>query len=188
MKFECHPLTLNRWGDLEALFGPRGACGGCWCMWWRRRRSVFEAGKGADNKRAFKRLVRSGASPGLIGYVDGKPAGWIALAPREDYPALGRSRILKPVDAAAVWSVTCFFIARDHRRRGVSVRMLKAAVRFAKSQGARIVEGYPTEPKQTASPDAFVWTGLASGFRKAGFEEVLRRSPTRPIMRKRVRR
>ena len=138
MKSECHPLTLDRWGDLEALFGPRGACGGCWCMYWRRTRSVFEAGKGAGNKRAFKRLVRADACPGLIAYVDGQPAGWVALAPREDYSALARSRILKLVDDESVWSVSCFFVGKAHRRKGVSMRLLKSAVQFAvRPLGAR---------------------------------------------------
>jgi GNAT superfamily N-acetyltransferase len=127
--------------------------------------------------------VEAGETPGLLAYCDGEPVGWCALAPREAYPRLERSRILKPVDAEPVWSVTCFFVARPFRRRGVTVALLKAAVAYAKAHGARIVEGYPVEPKGTRMPDPFVYTGLASAFRKTGFVEVLRRSQTRPIMR-----
>ena len=180
---EFHPVTANRWRDIERLFGERGACGGCWCMWWRVPRSRFVQQKGAGNRRAFKRLVEAGETPGLLAYCDGEPVGWCALAPREAYPRLERSRILKPVDAEPVWSVTCFFVARPFRRRGVTVALLKAAVAYAKAHGARIVEGYPVEPKGTRMPDPFVYTGLASAFRKTGFVEVLRRSQTRPIMR-----
>ena len=108
---ECHPLMPERWPDLERLFGPRGACGGCWCMWWRLPRAEFLAGKGEENRQVFRHLVDSGETVGLLAYVDGIPAGWCAVASRAAYPALARSRILKPVDETPVWSVTCFFVA-----------------------------------------------------------------------------
>lgn len=178
-----HPLTPERWEDLVALFGERGACGGCWCMWWRLKRSEFEERKGARNKRAMKRIVESGEVPGILAYADGEPVGWCAVAPRESYPVLQRSRTLKPIDDQPVWSITCFFVARSYRRRGVSGRLVKAAVTHARKRGARIIEGYPVEPKKGRMPDAFAWIGLPSMFREAGFVEALRRSPTRPIMR-----
>jgi GNAT superfamily N-acetyltransferase len=151
-------------------------------MAWRVTRAEWEKGKGAPNKRAFKRLVRTGRVPGLLAYLDGEPIGWCAVEPRESYPTLERSRILKPVDGQAVWSVVCFFVAKPHRRTGVSVALLAAATDYARRHGARIVEGYPVDPAG-ALPDAFVWTGLAGAFRRAGFTEVIRRSRTRPIMR-----
>jgi GNAT superfamily N-acetyltransferase len=152
-------------------------------MWWRLPRSRFVQQKGAGNKRAFKRIVDAGETPGLLAYRGGEPIGWCALAPRETYPRLERSRILKRVNAEPVWSVSCFFVARPFRRRGVTVALLQAAVRYARARGARVVEGYPVEPRRGPMPDAFAWTGTASAFRRAGFVEVLRRSATRPIMR-----
>ncbi len=184
--FACRELTIERWPDLEMLFGVRGACGGCWCMWWRLSHSQWTANKGDRNKSAFKRVVKAGPPPGLIGYAEGQPVAWIALGPREDYPRFERSRVLKALDDQRVWSITCFFVLKSHRRRGYSVRMLKEAVDFARSCGARIVEGYPIDPRQKESPDAFVWTGLSSTFVRAGFTEVARRSPTRPIMRRKL--
>ncbi len=176
------PLTPDRWADLEALFGPRGASGGCWCMWWRFSRSEFNALKGDGNRAAFRSVVESGAPPGVLAYAGDRPVGWCAIAPREHYPGLARSRILKPVDDQPVWSVTCFFIAKGWRRRGLAVRLLRAAVAFAQEHGARIVEGYPVESRQDM-PAVFAWIGMASTFRRAGFVEVARRSETRPIMR-----
>lgn len=180
---EFHPLTRDRWRDIAALFGSRGACGGCWCMWWRLKRSQFIEGKGAGNKRAFRRIVETGPAPGILAYAAGRPIGWCAVSPREAFPVLGNSRILKPVDSRPVWSIPCFFVAGPFRRRGVTVALLRAASDHARSCGARIVEGYPVEPKATPMPAAFAWTGLSAAFRKAGFEEVARRSATRPIMR-----
>ncbi len=180
---EFRPATPERWADLEALFGPRGACGGCWCMYWRQTRTEYEKKKGAGNRRALKRLVAAGPPPGLIAYADGKPAGWCALAPRDAYSTLGRSRVLAPVDAAQVWSVPCFFIARPFRRIGLTAQLLRAAAEYARKQGVKILEGYPVDPRKGSMPDVFAFTGLAGAFKKAGFREAARRSPTRPIMR-----
>jgi GNAT superfamily N-acetyltransferase len=184
---EVHHLSWERWPDFERLFGERGACGGCWCMFWRQTRAEFEAGKGAGNKRAMKALVRSGQVPGLLAYIDGEPVGWCALAPRQEYAALARSRVLRPVDDQPVWSVVCFFVARGHRNQGLTVRLLKAALQHVKRQGGRILEGYPVAPKKDRIADPFAYTGLESAFRKAGFRECARRSETRPVMRRRLR-
>ncbi len=177
------PATPERWRDLEALFGPRGACGGCWCMWLRRSAAEFERNKGAGNKAALRALVRSGPAPGILAYDGEIPVGWCAVAPREDYPRLERSRTLARLDDTPVWSVTCFFVAREYRRRGLTTALLRAAVRFARTRGARIVEGYPNDTAGRSLPDAFAWHGVVPTFERAGFIEVLRRSASRPIMR-----
>jgi GNAT superfamily N-acetyltransferase len=181
-------LTPDRWKDFEKLFGENGACGGCWCMWWKLPQTDFNALKHDGNRKAQRALVRRGGVPGILAYADGEPAGWCAIEPRENYSRLERSRILKPVDDQPVWSVTCFFVRKDVRRRGVSLALLREAVDYAARNGARIVEGYPTEPRGgKAQPAAFVYTGLAAAFRQAGFREVARRSPTRPIFRYEIR-
>ena len=177
------PATASRWKDLEKLFGPKGACAGCWCMWWRMTRSEFSKRRGDGTKRALKKIVTDGGVPGLLAYDGAEPVGWCSVAPREEYSALARSRVLKPVDEKPVWSVVCFFVVRSHRRRGLTVMLLEAAVAHAAKKGAKIVEGYPVEPKSGKTADVFAFTGLASAYRKAGFKEVLRRSETRPIMR-----
>jgi GNAT superfamily N-acetyltransferase len=182
-EFEFHPVSPERWKDLEALFGERGGCGGCWCMTWRLSRSEFNAGKGDANRRALQALVKKGPPPGVLAYADGKPVGWCAVAPREAYLALERTRVLAPVDDQPVWSISCLFIAKSYRRCGLSTLLIEAAVKLAKSQGAKIVEGYP-QRVEGSLPDAFVWTGLEGGFVKAGFVEAARRSAKRPILRR----
>lgn len=182
--FACHPLTVDRWDDFEELFGSRGACGGCWCMYWRLARKEFNAGKGEGNRRAMKTLVKSGVMPGLLGYLDGRPAGWCSLAPREEFPALARSRVLRPVDDQPCWSVSCLFVHRACRNKGVATRLLGAAVDYLKDKEALFLEGYPVEPRVNKPiPAAFAWTGVPKVFTANGFIEVARRSPTRPIMR-----
>jgi len=183
LELDCHLLTPDRWRDFETLFGPRGAAGGCWCMWWRQTQKEFKDGKGEPNRRAMKQIVESGAVPGVLAYHRETPIGWCAVAPRDRYTRLERSRILKPVDDHPVWSVVCFFIRKDYRRRGVSLALLRAAVDHVRRSGGSIVEGYPVQPKKGGTPDLFAYHGLASAFLGAGFSEVARRSPTRPVMR-----
>jgi len=180
----CHPLTPDRWNDFEALFGRNGACGGCWCMLWRLPRKQFDIQKGDLNHAAMKALVESGAEPGLLAYHRGEAVGWCALAPRADYPALERSRILKPVDEQPVWSVSCLFVHRKYRKQGVATALLNSATSHVQHRGGNILEGYPVEPRGDKEiPAAFAWTGIPSAFLSAGFHEVARRSETRPIMR-----
>ncbi|MFQ5794213.1 MAG: GNAT family N-acetyltransferase [Candidatus Bipolaricaulia bacterium] len=183
MELEFHPLTKERWADFETLFGERGASGGCWCMWWRLKRSEYELQKGEGNKRSMKAIVDSGEIPGILAYSEGQPVGWCSVAPRGSYPVLDRSRILKRIDEMPVWSIVCFFVEKNHREKGLSVQLLKAAIEYARDQGGQILEGYPVEPKKDRMPAAFAWTGLASVFKQVGFVECERRSETRPIMR-----
>lgn len=147
------------------------------------KRSEFEARKGLRNKQAMKRIVQRGEEPGLLAYHRGEPVAWCSVGPREVFPVLERSRVLGRVDDKPVWSVVCFFVAKGYRKKGMTACLLKAAAAYARRHGAAILEGYPVEPKQGRTADAFVYTGLASAFRRAGFEEVARRSETRPVMR-----
>jgi len=182
--FEIHPLTPERWDDFEQLFGARGACGGCWCMWWRLPNKAFQAGKGEGNRRAMRALVEGGVVPGLLAFDAGRPVGWCAVAPRAEHCRLARSRILAPVDELAVWSVVCFFVDRARRRRGVSRQLLEAAVEHVRVCNGKVVEAYPVEPKKERMPDVFAYHGTLSLYLACGFQEVMRRSPTRPIVRR----
>ena len=185
-KLAIHPLTPDRWDDLEKLFGPRGACAGCWCM-WPRRTSTEGKVSGEPNRRAFRKLVADGPPPGLLAYAGGEPVGWVAIAPRAEYVRFARSRVLAPVDGEPVWSVPCFFVARGQRGRGLTVALLEAACAWARKQGARIVEGYPIDTHGQSYAPAFAWHGLVPTFTAAGFREVLRRSDRRPILRRALR-
>ncbi len=181
-KLQFHPVTADRWKDFEKLFGKNGACAGCWCMWWRLSRTEFSQQHYAGTKRAIKKIIMTGEEPGLLAYADDEPIGWCAIAPREAYPALDRSTVLQRVDDQPVWSVTCFYVARGWRKQGATGHLLEAAVKFARQRGAKIIEGYPIDAKDKMTAVS-VFTGLLPVFERAGFVEVERRSPTRPIMR-----
>lgn len=182
-RLKCEPLSTDRWRDLETLFGEKGGCAGCWCMWWRLDPKAWTAGKGAKNKRALRAIVSSGREPGVLAYRDGVPVGWCAVEPRECYPRLGRARSLKPVDDRPVWSVTCFFVAPPERRKGTSVALLKAVADHVKARGGTTIEGYPVVPSTDAMPAAFAWTGTLRSFLAAGFREVKRPSKSKAIVR-----
>jgi len=183
---EIYPLTPDRWTDFEALFGAHGAYSGCWCMWWRLPRKEFNANQGEGNRLGFKALVEVGSPTGLLAYLDGIPSGWIALAPREDFPALERSTVLKRIDAQPVWSIVCFYIGHKARRRGLMSALIQAAVEYAAGHGATIVEAYPMITGENAAPVS-TYMGNLDAFLKAGFVEVGRPKPKRPILRRVIR-
>ncbi|MCI0575962.1 MAG: GNAT family N-acetyltransferase [Chloroflexi bacterium] len=183
-----YPATGERWGDLEALFGEKGACGGCWCTFWRLPRSQHKQNTGSDNKAELQHLVQTDQVPGLLAYVDGQPAAWCSIGPREQFAALENSRNLKRVDDRPVWSIVCFFTAKPYRRQGLMAQVLAAAVEYARQQGETIVEGYPIDmatPKLAGQrlSGSSGYMGIASAFRQAGFVEVARASETQRIMR-----
>ena len=182
-KVEVHPLTADRWADFERLFGPRGASGGCWCMFWRLRSSENAGNTGPDNKRAMRQIVDKGEPPGLLAYVDGEPAGWCSIEPREKFARLENSRTFKRVDdRPSVWSLNCFVIARQHRRLGLMTTLVDAAIENARRRGARIIEAYPIEPSGDLK-SYHGYTGIASTFRRRGFREVARPRPGQVMMR-----
>lgn len=180
--FTARPLTSATWADLEALFAlPGGSIvRGCWCMHYRKTggSSLTAAG----NRNALRALVGSGVVPGLVGYLDRTPAGWISLGPRPEYLRLRRSPVMKPVDDTDVWSVVCSYVPRAYRGRGLQHRLLAAAIGFARHRGAAVLEAYPVDKPQR-SHDDFMFFGSRSLYQRAGFTEVARRSPTRVVMR-----
>ena len=175
------PLTPERWPDLERLFGPNG-CYGCWCMWYRLTNADFKQAGKEGRRDAMHALVQSGTQPGLIAYVDDVPAGWVTVAPREQYARLRTSRTKARVDDQPVWSIPCFFIHRSFRRKGLMEVLIRAAVDHARSQGATIVEAYPYDG-QDKRESASLFMGVVSVFRKLGFVEVARFAQSSPILR-----
>jgi GNAT superfamily N-acetyltransferase len=192
VELDVRPVTAELWPELVEFFGPSGAYSHCWCAWWRVSSAEFTQGcaeGGAGNRALLERLIREGEAPGLLGYAEGKPVGWVALAPREQYPRLLRSRMLKPEPAPdgrpepGVWSLTCFWIPRAHRGHGVATALLGAAVVHARAHGATELEAYPVDTSDGRAAPASLYTGAAVMFERAGFREVLRRSDKRPVMR-----
>jgi GNAT superfamily N-acetyltransferase len=178
-----HAVTPERWPDLEQLFGRRGACGGCWCMWFRLPRREYEAGRGEANRRALQSLVQSGRPPGLIGYADGVPVAWCSVAPRPEYRRLLASRTMQPIDDLPAWTIMCLFVAREHRRKRYSVEMIRAACEFARAGGATVVEAYPIRPKSDDVPAIFASQGTLAAFLEAGFAPVAEPSGGRVLVR-----
>ena len=177
------PLTLKNWIAFEELFGEKGACGGCWCMLWRLTRQTFEAGKGAGNKAAIHDLVAQNYSPGILVFDEDRAIAWCSVSSRDDFHYFKTTRTLKPVDEQAVWSISCLFIHKAYRRKGVSRFLLQCVEEFVKAQGGSILEAYPSIPKKDKMPDVFAWTGLVPIFERCGFELVAKRG-ARQIMRK----
>lgn len=183
LDLKAYSLDISRWKDFEELFGEKGACGGCWCMSWRLKKSEFESNKGIGNKNAMKNLIDNKEPIGVLAYIGEKPIGWCAAAPREKYIRLENSRVFKRIDNEPVWSITCLFLSKSSRRKGVSTELIKAAVNYCRLNEAEIVEAYPVIPYDEKVPDPFLWTGIPSSFLKAGFKIAERRSKWKLMMR-----
>lgn len=183
LDLRVEPASADRWPALEALFGENGACAGCWCQYWRKPAAAFEADTGAANRESLRHQIEEGPEPGLLAFDNERPIGWCSVEPRERFPRLGNSRFLAPVDDEPVWSVGCFYVEAEYRDRGVSVALLEAVKPHVAERGGTVIEGYPTDARDERRSPAFVWTGLAIAFERAGFVEVERRSETRPVMR-----
>jgi GNAT superfamily N-acetyltransferase len=173
------PLTPDLWPALEDLFGERGACNGCWCMYWRLGPAYRSRPRGR-NKAAFREVVEQGPPPGLLAFDGDVPVGWCQLTPRDAIPWLDRAWRLRRVDDLAVWSLSCFYVRKGHRGRGVTAALIAAARDAAGRAQAPALEAYPLDAERTPSASS---TGFVSTFERAGFVVVARRVPPRPIMR-----
>jgi ribosomal protein S18 acetylase RimI-like enzyme len=188
MKLTVAPLTPKRWSDLEAIFNAKGCAvaRGCWCMAYRLsgQREPLPRGvtRAQANRARLKAIVDAGNPPGLIGYRGKVPVGWISIGPREEYAKLKRSPVMKAVDAQPVWSIVCFVVPAEHRGQGVAQALLTGAVAYSRKRGATIIEAYPVD-KPGRSNDDSMWFGAKSMYDKAGFKEVARRKPRRPVVR-----
>ncbi|MEL7003372.1 MAG: GNAT family N-acetyltransferase [Bacteroidota bacterium] len=183
-KLTFQPLTKDNWNKFLELFGEKGAGANCWCMHFRLSKSDHEEGKENDgNKNAMKELVWNDKPTGLLAFYEDIPVAWCAFSPREDFIRLQNSRVHKPIDHKKVWSVPCTFVKKEFRKNGVSIALLKGLVNYAKKQGIKTVEAYPTIPTQEKLPDGFAWIGLYKSFEKAGFKIVDKTSKHRPMVR-----
>lgn len=185
------PLEPTDWPHIEELFGSNGACGGCWCMWWRVPRGgrLWEDVKGAKNKRTFKKLVLAGTVYGCLAFSETTPVGWCCVGPREDFPRLERTKALATNWTERTWSITCFYIPAKWRGRGVATALVKGAARRAKELGAKELEAYPVTPRKDGAlmPAAFAWTGVPRIYEKARFKDVTEPGGSRAIFRKSFR-
>lgn len=189
-KLTFHPLTPARWPDLVQLFGPEGAVGGCWCMWWRESPKVFAQNVGDNNQRVFQKMVEVGKPVGVLAYAGAQPIGWCSVSPRAQLIRVRTSATWRPIDSETVWAIGCYFVHADYRNQGVATRLLQAAVKYAKRQGAEVIEAYPKDigPLPTKVKDEALYFGTVAMYQAAGFVEVARRHVAFPIMRLRVAR
>ena len=181
--FDVVPVTAERWDDLVLVMNECSYARKCWCAYWYLPNADFKAGWGDKNRAPLERLVKDGAEPGLIAYVGSEPAAWVGVGPRRKFDRLNRSKNFAALDDSNVWSVNCFVVARGFRRQGLMVRLAGAAAEFAIGRGADGAEAYTlvAGPK-TAAGDLYLGTERA--FREAGYVEVARPLPRRPVMRR----
>jgi len=179
MDLNILPLTPDLWPALVDLFGDKGAVSGCWCMYWRIG-SQYRRRPGEANKEEFHQVVKNGPPPGLLALNGDLPVGWCQLTPRESLPWLDQTWRLKRVDDVPVWSLSCLYVRKGYRKRGVTTALIKAALQAARQAGAPALEAYPLDANLSPSSTG---TGFVSTFERLGFKTVARHVAPRPIMR-----
>jgi GNAT superfamily N-acetyltransferase len=184
MKLIIRPVTPELWPALEDLFGNKGACNGCWCMYWRIG-SAYTKRRRKENKNAFRKIVKRGPPPGLLAFKGGVPVGWCQLTPRDALPWLDRSRRCKRVDDVPVWVLSCFYVRNGYRKQGIASALIAAAVKAARRAKAPALEAYPRDAHHDPG---YSFTGYVSTFARAGFKTIACHVPARPIMRHDLRR
>jgi GNAT superfamily N-acetyltransferase len=172
-------LTPDLFPSLVDLFGTTGPCQRCWCMYWRIGAN-YRRNSAAVNEAALRKIVRQGPPPGLLAFAGDLPVGWCQITPRSQLPWLEKSWHLHSHGDVPVWSISCFYIRKGYRKKGVTSALIAAVLKHAMRAGAPAVEAYPLDP--TLSPSS-TSTGYVSTFLRAGFKTVAHHSPSRPIMR-----
>jgi GNAT superfamily N-acetyltransferase len=175
-RLEFRPVEGDARADFESFFASRGAPHYCWCMVWRRSAEEAKHHEPADRRRQMMARLDRNTPVGLLAYLDKEPVGWISIAPRETYRALGGPAA---EEGEVVWSLVCMFVRRHLRSRGITRRLIGAAVKYAAINGATVVEAYPVDE---AAP-SYHYMGFVSVFLAAGFIEVGRAGTRRHVMR-----
>jgi GNAT superfamily N-acetyltransferase len=174
-----HAVDASRWADMERLFESPGGPKYCWCLVWRATSEEAQHHDNASRKEAMSRRVHAGVPVGLLGYLEEEPVAWCSIAPRSTYRRLVKDDSPDP----DIWSIVCFFVVRRLRGRGITHRLIQAAVDHARANGASMVEAYPVD---VASP-SYRHMGFVPAFEKAGFREVGRTGKRRHVMQLRLR-
>ncbi len=170
-------VSPNDWPDFETLFESRGGPKNCWCVLWRPTGAPKAKMDKASRKAAMMACVNSGDPVGLLAYVDEAPVAWCSVGPRHQFTNLGGAEDYP--DAARVWSLTCFFVKRAARRKGLSDRLIEAALAYAHDNDATHLEAYPVQPE---SP-SYRFMGFVAQFEKHGFERVGQAGKRRHVYR-----
>jgi len=183
-KVKLQPLTEDNWNLFEELMGEKGGCGGCWCMLFRLSSKEFVTNKYEGHKNLMHKIVIGGRPTGMLAIYQKKAVGWMALAPREDYIKIEKSRTLKRIDDKPVWSITCFFVKKEFRKMGLSQKMIQAVIEYAAKNNIKMLEAYPVIPYAEKIPPPFLWVGVLSAFTSNGFTIVQQNGKSKTIVRR----
>ena len=181
--FTWLPANRATTEDVEAVFATGGArkcrCQALKVPGWIWRDTTQEERDAA--LLAQTACGTPGPTSGLIGYVDGEAAGWVAVEPQENYPRLWSRKqpwMRMDPELEGVWSVTCFVVRKGRRRSGLTYELANATVEYGEQVGARVLEGYPIEPPPGKT---VIWDEASVGLVQVFLRPATRWWPSRPF-------
>jgi len=141
------------------------------------------------NRRDKEKFVREGKAHAVLVYEGGKPVGWCQYGTKEELPRIDAGRFYRKVARAGndgLWRITCFFVDKDYRRKGVARAGLSGALASIRKSGGGLVEAYPVTSKRMAAVDEWLWFGTPSMFEREGFKIVAKLGTSRVLVQRRV--
>jgi len=185
--YVVRPAGPGDWPAVEQVLDTPGDPRRCWCQYFLLRGRAWSDAPAGDLRDALRAQVTGGDTPGLVAYHGDRPVGWVQVGPWASFPRLASSRISGGDPAQGPperWAVTCFVVPRPHRGLGLARLLLEAAVDHAAGAGALAVEGYPVDTEVSPASQAELYHGTLRMFLDAGFSEVRRPAPRRPVVRR----
>jgi GNAT superfamily N-acetyltransferase len=179
--------TTARWDDVQHALTGGGDGASCQCIWPMLSNKDWNETTTPQRTELFREEIAGGPPPGIIAYVDGDAAGWIRIGPRTKQARIPRTRMIaaastEPFDDASVWAVTCFVVRREHRGEGLNHALLDAAVDYARSSGARLIEGYPVDTGGEKQRTNDLFHGTLGTFLASGFKTQTEMKPGRTLV------
>lgn len=179
--------TSTRWDDVQHALTGGGDGASCQCIWPMLRNKDWNETTTPERTTMLREEIDAGPPPGLIAYVDGEAAGWIRIGPRTVQRRLEHTRAIaaateEPFDEDSVWAVTCFVVRREHRGQGLNGALLRAAVDYARTAGARLIEGYPVDTGGTTQQANELFHGMLTTFLAERFRARGELKPGRPLV------
>ena len=186
-EYAIRPLDTTTWDAFVQLAERHnGVWGGCWCTWFHP--AWAEKGESSAGNRDHKeRLVHEGRAHAALVFDGEVAVGWCQYGSPDELPSIYHLKEYNAgLDKAPDYRITCFFIDRNYRRKGVAAVALHGALDLIAKAGGGVVEAYPQDTQGKRTSGSFLYNGTRTLFEKAGFSYDRPKGKNHCVMRRTV--